>query len=273
MWLQVFFYSFIVSIVLILLGFGDGISIVQLIKNMFPLTFGAYWYFNAYFILFLAMPLLNKFLYSLELEEKKNYFWGIIVIFSIMGIVSDSFETNRGYSAIWIIVLYCLGYLIKDLNLLSKFKNFWLVIILLVNSLMMLMVHEITGIDRLMNYHSPTILLNAIILVIVFSRIVPTKVEILKKVTPLAFGIYLFQLNPIIWSNVLKNKFTYVYDLSIFSSVTLVLFYASIIFFGGLLIEYIRVKVFEFLKFDSIERFILNIFIKLNKFFNKLISN
>lgn len=273
MWLQVFFYSFIVSIVLILLGFGDGVSIKELIKYMFPLTFGMYWYFSAYFILFLAIPLLNKFLYNLKDEEKKSYFWVIVVLFSIMGVVADSFATNRGYSAIWLIILYCLGFLIKELSFLSKCKSSWLVIIILLNSILTLFIYKIIGIERILNYHSPTILLNAIILVVVFSKIVPTKVEILKKTAPLAFGIYLFQLNPVIWKNVLNDRFTYVYDLPIIYAITLVLFYSSIIFFSGLLIEYIRVKLFKFLKFDRIECFILNVFIKFNKFFSKLISN
>mgnify|MGYP000678954391 CR=1 FL=1 len=47
----------------------------------------------------------------------------IFVRFSVLGIFNDSFRTAGGYSAIWLIVLYCIGVLAKRVKLFEKYAD------------------------------------------------------------------------------------------------------------------------------------------------------
>ena len=103
-------------------------------------------------------------------------------------------------------------------------------------------VYVLTGIDVFYRYVSPTVLLNAVILVVLFSRLNPPNAWI-KKVAPLTFGIYLFQQNQVIWESALKERFVFVGSGNPLVSVICVLTGAGAIFVSGLLVEYLRVNI------------------------------
>lgn len=52
MWFQVFFYSFILTILLLACGVRYDMSIADIMKCMIPMTTRVYWYFSGYFVLF-----------------------------------------------------------------------------------------------------------------------------------------------------------------------------------------------------------------------------
>lgn len=270
MWMQVFFYSFIIPLILMSLGVGK-LSLIEMIKNFLPLTFGRYWYFNAYVVLYLSLPLLNKFLFSLDKEKGEKWLIGLIVLFSIIGLVNDSFKTDHGYSPIWIIVLYLVGHLIRKVDLFSRWKNFYLLLLACFGTLVTFAFHTIIGVDRLMSYLSPTIMLNAIVLVIVFSRIKIHNSHVLRKLSPLAFGIYLFQLSPIVWDTVLKNRFTFVATEGFLQSLVWVLLFSSLIFISGLIVEWLRTILFKLLKLNKLSVLFVKLIERMIGMLNKVI--
>jgi hypothetical protein len=77
----------------------------------------------------------------------------------------------------------------------------------------------------------------------------------------------LFQLNPVIWNNIIKNSFTFIVKQNIFLGILLVLVVSSIIFIYGIAIEFIRSKIFKLIKVPSLSRKIVVI---LNKILNKV---
>lgn len=103
-------------------------------------------------------------------------------------------------------------------------------------------------------------------MVVLFSRI-RINGSILKKISPLAFGIYLFQLNQVIWNNVLMDAFTWIAEQPIYIGVMLVILFAFAIFVSGLLVEYIRSKLEKLFRITALSN---KIVIGIDAILNKL---
>ena len=240
MWFQAFFYAFIVTAVLWMIGIGE-FETRTIIKAAMPVTFGAFWYFTAYFALFFAMPVLNRFLFSVDEADAKKSLILLVVLYSGLGVLRDPFNSREGYSALWLMVLYCIGVLSKRIGLFDKRKGYTLVFVwgLCV---------FVTWADRmfwtdglLTSYVSPTVLLSALIMVTLFSRL-KLRGIVIRKIAPLTFGIYLFQLNTVLWNEVLKGAATPIVGMNLVAGVACVFLMSAGIFASGLIAELIRAK-------------------------------
>lgn len=267
MWFQAFFYSFIVTMILTIIGINDTWSKSAIIKSAFPVTFGYFWYFTAFFALFFSIPILNSFLFTIDTNMTKKVFIIIVILFSVLGVLGDPFKSNNGYSAIWLMVLYCIGVLAKKIKLFETRRSITLIILWALCIVLTWGAHVFIGINLLTNYVSPTILLSGILMVVLFSRI-SIRGSILKKISPLTFGIYLFQLNGVIWNNILNNAFVGVVDQPLYVGVLLVFAFAFVIFISGLLVEYIRSRIAKLLKIPALSKRIVNLLdVIINKLF------
>ena len=108
------------------------------------------------------------------------------------------------------------------------------------------------GYDKFINYLSPTILLNAMIMVVLFSRF-HLKGEVLSQIAPLALGVYLFHLNPVIWTY-FKNMFSLLTLKPIGIGILYILLYSYIIVVLGLMIEWVRRKLAKRFKMEEISK-------------------
>jgi hypothetical protein len=258
MWFQAFFYSFIVTFILTIIGINENWGKIDVIKCALPITFGKFWYFTAYFALFFAVPILNKFIFGINEIVAKKALIILVVLFSIVGGISDPFETQWGYSAIWLILLYLIGALSKRIKLFETKKSLTLLIIWAVCILCTWVIHIFAGIKRLTNYVSPTILLSGIIMVVLFSRI-NVKGSVISKISPLTFGVYLFQLNQVIWNVIIKDAFAFVVSKHIIVGVMHVFAFASLIFVAGLIVELIRNEIAKLIRIQLLSKKIVEI--------------
>ena len=256
MWFQVFFYSFVITVILTIVGINDTLTKTQIIKCLFPVTFKRYWYFTAFFGLYFAIPILNKFLFSVSENVANKAIIIIFVLFSVMGIFADSFNSNKGYSTIWLIVLYSVGVLAKRIKLFETKRSITLLILWALCIISTWAARVFVGTGRLVNYISPTILLSGIIMVVLFSRI-HLKGTIISKLSPLAFGIYLFQLNPVIWNKILKNAFAGIVKKPLFVGILLVFGFAFIIFLSGLVVELVRSRLAKIFRIQKLSKWIV----------------
>lgn len=256
MWFQAFFYSFILTGVLTVIGISDSWATDDMIKCIFPITFNKFWYFTDFFVLFFAIPVLNKFLFSISEEVAKKALIIIFVLFSVLGIFNDSFRTAGGYSAIWLIVLYCIGVLAKRVKLFETRKNTTLIILWGLCIFITWLVHDRSGNMQLISYVSPTILLSGMIMVVLFSRL-PIKCKFVSKVSPLAFGIYLFQLNQVVWHFMLKDAFVGVLEKPLYIGIPMAFGCASLIFFSGLFVEFIRTILAKICRINLLSKWIV----------------
>lgn len=264
MWFQVIFYSFFVTAIVFLLGLAP-FNIKDLIKGMLPLTTNIYWYFSSYFILFFTIPLLNKFFESLDKNTSKKAFIIIIFLFTILEFLTDPFKIIGGYSGLWLMALYSLGILSKKIDLFKNKSSLKLILIWLILILISWALNQFLGLGILISYVSPTILFSGIIMVILFSRIKLNQkcISIISKLSPLAFGIYLFQETPIIRNTFIKNSFSFLANKNIILSILGVLLIAFIIFFIGLIIEFIRTKIYKLSKISTLSKKIESFFINI----------
>lgn len=258
MWFQAVFYSFVVTIILWTIGLGDGFEIKTLIKAAMPVTFGYFWYFTAYFALFFAIPVLNRFLFETDEVTAKKALILLVVLFSALGVLYDPFKAQGGYSAIWLMALYCMGALAKKGRLFEERKTGTLILIWMLSVVVTWAARVFWGIGRLTNYMSPTILLNAVIMVVVFSRM-RLRGTFIMKVAPLAFGIYLFQLNGVLWQHVLKGATAVVATLPLVKGIFIVFAVSGLIFISGLIVEFIRTKLAAAIKIPLLSEKIANL--------------
>lgn len=250
MWFQVFFYSFVVTLIFTVIGINKNWRLFDIFRCMLPVTYGKFWYFTAFFALFLAIPILNQFIFAINENISKKVFIILVVMFSIMGFLGDPFNTDGGYSAIWLIVLYCIGALAKRIKLFEDKKTITLILLWTLCIFVTWGLLVFIGPGRWTNfvsYISPTILLSGMIMVILFSRI-QLKGKIITKLSPLVFGIYLFQLNQVVYNDIIKDAFAFVASKNIAVGVLYVFAFALAIFVSGLVVEFIRSKIAKWLK-------------------------
>lgn len=264
MWFQVFFYAFVVTLVLTLLGLNKTAwPVVDMIKCAMPVTFSKFWYFTAYFALFFAMPVLNKFLFSIRRDTAQKALIILVAMFSCTGLFADPFRVEYGYSTIWIVVVYCIGVLAKKIHLFEKKKTITLIILWAFSTFVTWGRYVFFGVGRLFSgYMSPTILLNALIMVVLFSRLRP-KGKLISKLSPLAFGIYLLQLNQVVWSSILQNSVSFVASENLILGIGYVFAFAACIFIIGLVVEYIRAKLAKIFKIPLLSEKIVEIIDKI----------
>ena len=78
LWMQVSFYSLVISIITYL--FHNEIGVIGILRGLFPIANDTYWYFTAFFLLTLLMPALNRLITK---SENANV-WVAIVSFGIL---------------------------------------------------------------------------------------------------------------------------------------------------------------------------------------------
>jgi len=258
MWFQVFFYSFILTLVFAGAGIGGQLGLKEIIKSALPIIFNRFWYVTAYFGLFFAIPLLNKFIFSIDDKTAKKALIIIFILFSVLGVIGEPMRTYDGYSVIWLMVLYCIGALSNKVGLFKNNKTLTLILLWAMCIVVTWITLVLFGTKRLINYISPTILLSGYLMIILFSRM-KLKGNIISKLSPLALGIYLFHSNKILWRNVIKDAFVFIVNKNILIGVLLVFGIASIICLSGLLVEFIRAKLAEWLKVQKASKKIVNL--------------
>lgn len=254
MWFQAFFYSFIVTAILSLVGVHVSWGADALRSCLMPVSTNYFWYFTAFFVLYLAIPMLNRFLFAMDEDSAKKAFMVVVLLFSVLGFRGDDpFTLNYGYSVLWLLVLYCIGVLAKRIRLFEARRSSALIALWAACILLTWGVYMLADNNRLINYVSPTILLSALLMVVLFSRI-KIRGRITGKLAPLAFGIYLFQLNGVIWNSILCNAFAGAAKQPLPIGIALVLAYALAIFLSGLLVEFVRSRLARLLRIPALSR-------------------
>lgn len=270
MWLQVTFYTVIITIIFAVVR-PEIVGVRQFIYAICPVMTTQYWYFTAYFCLFFFIPIINKAVKSLPKNNLKYLMSVMVIVFSVIPTLfrRDVFHTNFGCSGLWLILLYILGAYIKEYNIVEKISIkrssilylgcivlTWLGKLFL-EKFSLDYFGEIRWGNVLVQYTSPTILLSAVALLSIFSKIDLSYMSkrIIKIFTPATFGVYLIHAQPLVWQNILKDRFVNYVSGSAVHLVFGVLFTAMSIYFLCSLIDLARNKIFKVLRIkQSVER-------------------
>ena len=260
LWLQVLFYTVSIT-ALFWLIVPNSVSAMEWLKAIFPVMFNQYWYFSSYVALFLFIPLLNFVLENME-KRKLQFCIGIILLFfSCVQTLfySDAFGTNDGCSAIWLMILYLVGGYIrkyghKENGKAAKFLAGYFAMIgftwlskLFIEILTLHILGEVRAGNYLISYKSPTILLAAICLVMFFARIqiAPFGEKVIRFFSPMAFGVYLIHTHPLVFSCIMKDRFTEYAAFPWFIEILTILGTAVVINLICYAIDFIRLVLFK----------------------------
>ena len=247
LWLQVFFTGMMITA-----GFALFSSVPltnqDWLRARLPVIKDEYWYFTAYFGLYMLSPALNHLLNTLP---RRILSFSLAVLFFLFCIVplfgvNPTLALERGYHIGWLMMLYLLGGWIRLYGC-GRLRRFslpvYVVCVLLTWRL-----------RRFQEYTSPTVLLAAVALLVLFENFhLPRWLEkTVFALAPLTFGVYLLHDHPLIRVHFIMpffRIFTY------FSTLKLILLLP--LGFGGLyaaclLLEFLRTKLFSLLRLPSL---------------------
>ncbi len=264
-WLQVFFYTVFFTALFAILMPGV-VSLKSWIKAIIPVTANQYWYFTQYFMLFFAIPGLNKMLKNMDQKSIKKLILAILLVLCLIPSIRqfDLFLTGFGYSGLWLIAMYIIGgyfSLYKDEIYYSK-KGLWITLIVcnvltiaskyIVDIILHVEINDFSQL-ALISYTSVTVVIASIAILLLCTNL---KIEKGKKpikfLGKLTFGVYLFHVNAFIWNHILKELFL---PLSTWNPVLMILGIvggALAIFAVAAIFEYLRIKFFEVARLNKL---------------------
>ena len=203
-WFQYFFYSVSLSLYLY---YKSIINKKMLFCHFFPIGIRRNWYVNAYILMYLFLPFIVN---SFHIIDKTLYSKIIFIFFFIYSfyhtiikfyIPDTNFDyINRGYSSLWLLILYIVGaYIGKYLiNKLFIPKIFFILIYLLVSFLSSEYIFYCTKYKfphkLFLEYFSPTTIIQSLSLIFFFANLKITN-KYFKKIisffNPLNFSVTL----------------------------------------------------------------------------------
>lgn len=269
LWLQVVFHSLlIITLFSIFMPYAEGVE-GGFIKAFQPLSLNRYWYFTAYFAMFFFIPFFNHLLQTLSRKSMLRLIITLVIIFSIIPTLfnKDTFLTQNGYSVLWLSALYLMGGYCKKYSVAEKFQSWKALLIytmavlatwgsrFLFRALNPSLPEGLRNESLLVNYTSPTILLAAFGLLVLFANMSLKNNFIkwlIRFLAPLSFSVYIIHTNPLVWNNILKGSFTSYADGSVIKLVGFVLIAAAAIYLICSLIDWVRLLLFRLFKVDWI---------------------
>jgi len=153
---------------------------------------------------------------------------------------------------IWLCALYLFGGCIKITESERKINKKTAFVIFIICIFITYASTFLDGINKytfLLTYTSPTVLISAVALLVLFSQL--KFKEGFKKVisffSPLAFGVYLIHTEPHVWNEVLLGRFSYLGNKNPALFIMIIFAIIFAIWFACSMIDYVRLKIFKLL--------------------------
>ena len=207
-WFEYFFYSILFSIYLYKKSF---LNLKNLILSFFPVGIRRLWYFNAYFFMYLLLPFISSSINSLNKAIYTKLIIFFFFIHSIYHIILDynirntDFDfINKGYSSNWLTILYIAGGYIGRFYMSKPYFSRFTCLILFFLSTLISYEYIFYSYKRskyadkiFLQYFSPTIIIQALSLIFIFSNLKISNRHIIKIIlffNPLNFNVTLIHM-------------------------------------------------------------------------------
>lgn len=273
LWLQVFFYAFGFTILFSIIR-PETVGLKEIVKGLFPICCNQYWYFTAYFVVYMISPYLNCILTKMNRKDLLKLIIILITIFSVIPTIRcyDLFGTRYGFSPLWLAVLYMIGgYFklhVKEISKKTKIKLtvIWFVTSIITASskfiadLLLKGKFELFSEYALFHYTSITVLAAGLCLFTIFAYtdFKGIQKKIANFIAPLTFGIYIIHVNAFIWQYILLSRFSFVANYSIAKMILSIILIILGIFVICTIIEYLRTLLFKLLRINKFAEIIDN---------------
>ena len=252
LWIQTAFYLIILFTIFKIFD-PSTVKFKWILKSFFPVTAGYYWYFIAYFGLFMFIPLLN-FLVN-NLSQKILCLSIISILITFTGLCFYQyivfFSLNYGFSVLWLMILYLVGGYMARYKPLKSIKRITCMGILIILIIIMCITKFFSKnfSEKITDYISPTVLLFSIIMLEIFSRIkFKNKPSLIAFFSPLTFGVYLIHEHECVRQSFIMDKFVNYASFNPIFMALAVLGTALGIYVVCSLIDYLRLLLFKALK-------------------------
>lgn len=268
LWLTVLCYSAGVTLFYFLFRSGS-ISASQLWKYFLPSLNHKYWFFSAYFVLFLFRPLLHSAVDHLSQRQLKVTLVSLVLLLGLFASLytsltsTDSYGINRGFSAWWMMVLYLVGAYIRKYDPFSNTKRWRYLLIffltaavstalkLLVQYYAIRKMHNVRYFNSMFtNYNSINLWIGALCLFLFFRglKLTPLISRVVAFLTPMTFSVYLIHDHPLIRTRIIKTAFLPLGRLSTPLMLLSALGVSVALFLLCSAIDYVRLLLFRLLR-------------------------
>ena len=239
-WLELVFYTLACTL-LITIFTPDILPDNAWFKSALPVMNGEYWYMTAYFGMVVLMPLLNVIIQKTSLKTMSFVLLGVFVFYCTVPVIMDVsvFNLGSGYSTIWLCIMYLTG------GYFARIKKPHPLITsgVFAASVLLTWILELHGIGQIRKYTSPTMVLAAAALVLLFSNI---KINVkwiknaLSFVAQSTLGIYIIHVHLFFWENFLKNCAERYAQENVFFLTLMIFLLAAAIFLVCLAVDALR---------------------------------
>ena len=284
--IQVEFYS-LMCLALAKFVFHRKITLEELIRSIFPITGGEYWFVSAYAVLILLVPLLNCLIRSMN---QKEHFRASIILIAVFSIVptfafwSRNFLTG-GTNFIWFIVLYFIASYVRLYHdkqstkkyLFAKWTCGYLIFIfgggllsrLIIGGLTAVLLGKPTGEGVFYAYNSIVVFPASVCLFMAFKNLKIKNKAVSKAVAGLGsvcFGVYLLTDHKLIRESLwrLADLPRLAYN-EVFCVIG-VLVTCILLFMFGCFVEFLRKKMVGFIRLDRVINWV-------DRFYFKMLNN
>lgn len=292
---QVEFYS-LICLIIAKFVLKQGINIEDIVRAVFPLTGGIYWFASSYVVLIALSPMLNRFIHSIS----KNELFLTCILLCVIFCVIPTFlfwgrnVLSNGSEFIWFTILYFTAAYIRfygdDTAFLKRSNGKYLavyIIFCLIGLMSRLVIGQLGKIiygqpkfEGIFYSYNSVIIFTASICLFMFFKNIKIENKILSKVITgigsVCFGAYLYSDNPFLrkplWDIVNISEIVRNAGLG---SIILLIAVVLVIFLIGCIIEWVRSCVFNLIGISKIinksDRFIRKVNDKLISFSNEII--
>lgn len=261
---EIWFYSCGILIVFLIFS-NQNITIKDLLKCVFPISYNTYWFMTTYVIIYILTNWINKFLKSMTQKEYICLMGILIAIWSIMPtIMLGKIEFSN---IDWFILLYMIGAYIKmypnkyfDTN---KKATILLIVLCLLSTISVFLLNKVNTIFEIDPLHfalpmnQVMVLLISICLFIIFKNLDIKDNKIINKFASCSLGVYLIHtqqiLKYVIWTDIYKvNQFS--------NSAYLVLYEIF-----AVVSVYILCVIIDYIRQNTVEKIYMKLIDKANK--------
>lgn len=261
LWLEVLFYTVIITVV-----FGvvepSSVGIMDFVKAFTPASSGQYWFFSAYFGLFFFIPVLNYVINKLDLKKLVGLVVILLFVYSVLPTIrhTDPFMVEKGYSTIWLIILYFIGGTLKKWNIIREFSSrkwcalFWGCVLIswfskiIFENASFRLFGEVRGGGLLISYVSPVIIVQAVAMLGFFVNLTilhPRLCKSILLISQTVFPVFIIHEHPLIKHRFISDKFTWYADLQVPGMVCAVVLTATVFFLCCVVVDFIRIFLFK----------------------------
>ena len=248
-----FFYSFVIYVIYNII-LKNNFNIFELIKSMFPIAFGKYWYITYYCIMYMMIPYMNIIIQKFDYKEYTKF---LLIFFCILYLI-PSF-TNYFYELSKLVYLtygYFLGaYLHKynpqvDIKIL-RVSGFCISVFILISIFFFNFINKNNLALYFLGISKFTILLLAIIIVLIFLK-KDFYSDIINKIASYTLAVYIISDNEYLRTIIWKNVFA----LRDINSVLVFIIYS----FTSIIIVYVVSMIIEIIRTKTIKKYLNCIF-------------